>query len=116
VIYIKSLKGDYSTNEVLAWLKHLDGKYFRHNTEFEESFEFLISKDKTFIKVNQREINLSQIHAFWYRRSDINKIVFDSNRTNIENKIDAYRNVNSEINHFKDFFIQKYKHKWGNVI
>ncbi|MBN8677664.1 MAG: grasp-with-spasm system ATP-grasp peptide maturase [Chitinophagales bacterium] len=77
MILIISQEQDYSTSEVIQWLKYYKNSYFRINAEDVIKLKTITISNSNFnnakiIKNNNFVLDLDKISAFWYRRGRIN--------------------------------------------
>jgi ATP-GRASP peptide maturase of grasp-with-spasm system len=104
MICVKSIPDDYSTGDVLSWLKYLDAEYVFLDKGAEEFSDILISNYSIHLKSESSNLtfDLSLINSFWYRRSGQIKINPLSD-TPIINKQEIVSNIYSELSHLNAF-------------
>ncbi len=69
MVLIFSEQADYSTFQVIRWLKSFHVDYFRLNKEDDVSVKKIdLLNDIMLFEVNGKELDLSKINVVWYRR------------------------------------------------
>jgi len=84
MVLIFSEQADYSTFQVIRWLKSFHVDYFRLNKEDDVSVKKIdLLNDIMLFEVNGKELDLSKINVVWYRRGFFN---FDTSGFEIDNE------------------------------
>lgn len=108
MICISSHIGDYSTTEIIDWLKYYKSDYYLLNRNIHEYNEILISDNKVQLKsyLNKNSplnINFSNINSYWYRRGG----AIDQKKNELDhvilNKSDVITNIEQEISSIHSF-------------
>ncbi|WP_438422463.1 grasp-with-spasm system ATP-grasp peptide maturase [Aquimarina macrocephali] len=71
ILIVSQHAGEHSTEEVIDWLDHKKADYFRLNgNDLIEhcNFKIDVANNKATLSFPEREIELSKVKAFWYRR------------------------------------------------
>jgi len=72
MVLIISQDNDYSTLEVIKWLKHFKVKYIRINSDDQVHIQEWDLQKKSFIfKIEDASVNLDSISYIWYRRGKL---------------------------------------------
>ncbi|MGB3063124.1 grasp-with-spasm system ATP-grasp peptide maturase [Sphingobacterium thalpophilum] len=83
MVLIFSEQNDFSTFQVIRWLKSLSVHYFRLNKEDDVSVKNIdLLNDVMMFEVNGKELDFSKINTVWYRRGFFN---FDISGFDIDN-------------------------------
>ena len=115
MILIFSQTEDFSTDNVIAWLRHNNVKFLRINEDAVNLLENIkIGNDGVFIKFKTEYINLETISAVWYRRG---ALYFYSNIHEFDNRVESVRqqivkHVSSESKSLSEFIFSLLESKY----
>ncbi|MFN4246304.1 MAG: MvdC/MvdD family ATP grasp protein [Flavipsychrobacter sp.] len=115
MILIFSQTEDFSTDNVVAWLRHNNVKFVRINEDAVNLLENIkISNDGVFIKFKTEYINLDTVSAVWYRRG---ALYFYSNIHEFDNRGESVRqqiakHVSSESKSLSEFIFSLLESKY----
>jgi ATP-GRASP peptide maturase of grasp-with-spasm system len=115
MILILSDSYDFSTNDVIDWLKSLGGKFIRVNgVDTITDKSYCMTFEET--RVSNHKLDYSNIEAIWYRRwnpSGISESVVIEEANIFQNEMNRY--LNREFNSSSRAFFSKLKSKiWLN--
>jgi len=111
MILVLSENKDKSTTVVLSWLRYFNKKYIRVNKE--DILKIKCLTDGIYININkEKEINITEITSFWYRRGFLNL------KNELKNDWVSLSNfLNEESYHLKNYihYLLKEKNSLGSI-
>ena len=118
MIFIKSIKKDSSTIDVLEWLDYYKIDYcVLEDSPYDIDYFFFDSSNQreSYIEFSDKKLKISDIDSFWYRRSyRIEKDLIET-PDEIINTNDFKNYVLNEINCFNDFFYNQFVENTKNI-
>lgn len=118
MILILSLESDYSTDEVIEWIKYIDYNSFIVRLDSEKDY-FLLFKENDIILKNKSgfDIPFSKITSVWYRRGYMKfkmdsiffKDINNKERIDLEEYINYELSIKKSINTYDNIKINKLK-------
>ena len=94
MILILSTNGDLSTDQVINWLIHYNCAFIRINDNdiLTGEFSFSFTKEDTYLRICEKNINLNAIKVVWYRKFGFFRF---------SNIYKHFSDINSEDNYLK---------------
>lgn len=109
ILIISQHAGEHTTEEVIDWLDHKNANYFRLNgNDLVEhcDFQMDVTNNKTTLSFPEREIELGNVTAFWYRRWLTGGYHYDKQGKLMEipfNKVRLSQMLNNELQKLKEY-------------